>query len=39
MKITSEDILSELKINPDVKKTQKYRNKCTQHVLRMDRDG
>jgi len=29
---TKEDILSELKINPGVKKTQNYRNKWTQHV-------
>jgi len=35
---TSEDILSELKINPFVKKIQNYGNKRMQHVRRMDRD-
>jgi hypothetical protein len=29
---TSEDILSELKINPVLKKIQNYRNKLIQHV-------
>jgi len=33
---TNEDILSELKINPVVKKIKNYRNKCIQHVRRMD---
>jgi hypothetical protein len=31
--------LSELKINPVVKKIQKYGTKWIQHVQRMDRDG
>jgi hypothetical protein len=35
---TSEEILSELKISPVVKKILNYRNKWTQHVRRMDRD-
>jgi hypothetical protein len=35
---TSEDIFSELKINPFVKKIQNYGNKRIQHVRRMDRD-
>jgi hypothetical protein len=35
---TSEDILLEFKINTVVKKIQNYRNKCVQHVRRMDRD-
>ena len=35
---TNEDILSELKINPLVKKIQKYRNKQVQHVWQMDGD-
>jgi hypothetical protein len=34
----NEDILSELKINPVVKKIQNYINKWIQHVRRMDRD-
>jgi hypothetical protein len=29
---TNEDILSELRINPDVKKIKNYRNKWMQHV-------
>jgi len=33
-----EDILSEIKINPVVKKIRNYRNKLVQHVWRMDRD-
>ena len=36
---TNEYILSELKINPDVKKIQNYRNKWTRHVRPMDRDA
>jgi hypothetical protein len=35
---TNEDILSELIINPIVKKIQNFRNKWIQHVRRMDRD-
>ena len=35
---TNEDILSELKINPDVKKIQNYINKWVRQVQRMDRD-
>ena len=35
---TKEDILSELKINPGVKKTQNYRNKWTQHVQWVQKD-
>ena len=35
---TNEDILSELKINPVVKKIQNRRNKWIQHVRYMDRD-
>jgi hypothetical protein len=35
---TNEDILSELKINPVVKKIQKYRSKWIQHVWQMDRN-
>ena len=35
---TNEDILSELKITPVVKKIQKYRSKWIQHVRQMDRD-
>jgi hypothetical protein len=35
---TYEDILSEIKINPVVKKIQNYRYKWVQHVQRMDRD-
>jgi hypothetical protein len=31
---TNDDILSELKINPVVKKIRNYRNKWAQHVLR-----
>jgi hypothetical protein len=34
---TNEDILSELKINPVVKKIQNYRIKWKQHDQRMDR--
>jgi hypothetical protein len=38
-KITkNEDILSEFKINPVVKKIQNYRNKCIRHVRRMYTD-
>jgi hypothetical protein len=33
---TNEDILSEIKINPVVKKIQNCRNKWIQHVWRMD---
>lgn len=33
----NEDILSEFKINPVVKKTQNYRNKLIRHVRRKDR--
>ena len=29
---TNENILSELKINPDVKKIQNYRNNLVQHL-------
>ena len=36
---TDEEILSELKINPLVKKIQNYVHKCVKHVRRMDRDG
>jgi hypothetical protein len=36
---TNEDILSELKINTDVKKIQNYINKGAKYVLRKDRDG
>ena len=35
---TKEDILSELKINPDEKKIQNYKNKWIQHAWQMDRD-
>jgi len=35
---TNEDILSELKINPVLKKIRSYRNKWIQHVRCMDRD-
>jgi hypothetical protein len=35
---TNEDILSELKINPFVKKIRSYRNKWIQHVRCVDRD-
>jgi len=34
----NEDILSEHKIYPVVKKMQNYRNKLTQHAWQMDRD-
>jgi len=34
---TNDDILSELKINPVVKKIQNYRYKWVQHVWRIDR--
>jgi hypothetical protein len=34
----TEDTLSELKINPAVKKIQNYRNKCMQNVWWRDRD-
>jgi len=34
----NEDILSEIKISPVVKKIQNYRNKLVQHVWQMDRD-
>ena len=34
---TNEDILSELKINPAVKKIHNYRHKWVQHVPRTDR--
>jgi len=34
---TNEDILSELKINPVVKKIDMYRKKWIQHVQQMDR--
>jgi hypothetical protein len=34
---TNGDILSELKINPTVKKIKNYRNKWIQHVWQMDR--
>jgi len=34
---TNEDILSELRINPVVKKLHTYRNKWIQHVQQMDR--
>ena len=34
---TSEDILSELKINPVVNKIQNYGNEWMQHIRRMDR--
>jgi hypothetical protein len=32
------NILSELEINPVVKKIQKYRSKWIQHIQQMDRD-
>jgi hypothetical protein len=35
---TNEDMLSELKINPIVKKIQNNRNKWTQQVQQMDKD-
>jgi hypothetical protein len=35
---TYEDILSELKINPVVKKIQNYGYRWLQHVRRMDRE-
>jgi hypothetical protein len=35
---TNEDILSELKINPVVKKIQSYRYRWLQDVRRMDRE-
>jgi hypothetical protein len=35
---TNEDILSKLKINPAVKKNQKYTNKWIHQVQQMDRD-
>jgi hypothetical protein len=35
---TNEQVLSELKINPVVKKIQNYRNKYAQHVRRIDSD-
>ena len=35
---TSEDILSELKINTVVKKIQNYRNEWVQHVWQLDGD-
>ena len=35
---TNENNLSELKINPVVKKIQNYRNKYVQHARRMDGD-
>jgi hypothetical protein len=35
---TNEDILSEIKINPAVKKIHNYRHKWVQRVPRMDRD-
>jgi hypothetical protein len=35
---TNEDILSELKINPLVKKIQIWINKWIQHIQRMDGD-
>jgi DNA polymerase I-like protein with 3'-5' exonuclease and polymerase domains len=35
---TNEDIISELKINPVVKKILNYRSKWIQHIRRMDRD-
>ena len=35
---TNEDILSEFKINPVVKKIQNYRNKWIQYVWWRDRD-
>jgi len=35
---TNEDTLSEVKINPVVKKIRDYRNKWVEHVQRMDRD-
>jgi hypothetical protein len=34
----NEDILSELTINPDVKKIHNYRNKLVQHVWQLDRE-
>ena len=34
----NESILSELKINPVLKKIRNYRNKWIQHVRRIDRD-
>jgi hypothetical protein len=36
---TNEDILSELKINPVVKKINMYRNKWIQHGKQMDRSN
>jgi len=36
---TNEDILSELKINPVVKKINMYRNKWIQRVQQMDRSN
>jgi len=35
---TNEDMLSELKINPTVKKIQNNRNKWTQQVQQIDKD-
>jgi hypothetical protein len=35
---TNEDILSELKMKPVVKKIQNYRYRWIQHVRRMDRE-
>jgi hypothetical protein len=35
---TNEDMLSELKINPIVKKIQNYRNKSTQQVQQIYKD-
>jgi nitric oxide synthase oxygenase domain/subunit len=37
-KYTWQGSLSELKINPLVKKIQNYKNKWIQHVRQMDRD-
>jgi DNA/RNA endonuclease YhcR with UshA esterase domain len=36
---TNEDILSELKINPVVKKIQNYRNKCIKRLLTVNGTG
>ena len=35
---TKEDVLSELKINPVLNKTQNYRTKWVRHGRQMDRD-
>jgi hypothetical protein len=35
---TNEDIVSEIKIDPAIKKIQNYSNKWIQHVCCMDRD-